>query len=280
MSNPVSQPATPPQPNRVYYGVGALALFQTFTRDKYLSAFGVQAPPYDPTRVVKSWFDSTVDTSNPSNVALYNVVAQDQNGNWGLQQLVMPAQEAATVNLTGGISYPPYVVAPTQATRGGSGINALYLSLTSDAQQLMTEIGGASIIDEGNSPVFPVIYPANEPRRVWDIVFQGEPLNVGLLLAAKYANGVGAPGQWNTSSGTPVWVPAPPPPTGAGDTRPPRPMPVRSLLPNEKFQTGLMGVGIIRTDLQESNGEQSGQFTMDDRATLQQIYQIVSRLGI
>ena len=279
MSNPISQPVIPPQPDQLYYGVSALALFQTFTRDTYLSTFGIQAPPYDPTRVIKSWFDSTVDTSNPSNVALYNVVAQDHNGNWGLQQLVMPAQEAATVNLTGATAYQPYVVAPTQATRGGSGINALYLSLQSDAQEIMTEVGGTSLLDEGNSPVFPVIYPANEPRRMWDVVFKGEPLNVGMLLSMKYANGVGAPGHWDTSGGDPVWVPDPPPPTGVSDTRPPRPMPVRNLLPNEQFQTGLMGVGIIRTDLEQSQQAQNGQFTADDRATLQTIYQIVSKLA-
>lgn len=279
MSNPVSQPVIPPQPDQLYYGVSALALFQTFTRDTYLSTFGIQAPPYDPTRVIKSWFDSTVDTSNPSNVALYNVVAQDHNGNWGLQQLVMPAQEAATVNLTGATAYQPYVVAATQATRGGSGINALYLSLESDAQQIMTEVGGTSLLDEGNSPVFPVIYPANEPRRMWDVVFKGEPLNVGMLLSMKYANGVGAPGHWDTSGSAPIWVPDPPPPTGVGDTRPPRPMPVRNLLPNEQFQSGLMGVGIIRTDLEQSQQAQNGQFTADDRATLQTIYQIVSKLA-
>jgi len=56
--------------------------------------------------------------------------------------------------------------------------------------------------------------------------------------------------------------------------------PVRDLLPNEKFQTGLMGVGIIRTDLQQTQAEAAGQFTPDDRATLKQIYQIVSRLGL
>ena len=97
MSNPVSQPVIPPQPNQQYYGVSALALFQTFTRETYLSAFGIQAPSYDPTRVIKTWFDSTVDTSNPSNVALYNIVGQDQSGNWRVQQMVMPAQQAATV---------------------------------------------------------------------------------------------------------------------------------------------------------------------------------------
>ncbi|HLH41537.1 MAG TPA: hypothetical protein VKV74_01030 [Bryobacteraceae bacterium] len=279
MSNPVSQPVIPSQPDQLYYGVSALALFQTFTRDTYLSTFGIQAPPYDPSRVIKTWFDSTVDTSNPSNVALYNVVGQDNSGNWGLQQLVMPAQEAATVNLTGAVTYPPYVAAPTQATRGGSGINPLYMSLESDAQEIMTEIGGTTLLDEGSSPVFPVIYPANEPRRVWDVVFKGQPLNVGMLLSMKYANGVGAPGHWDTSGSDPVWVADPPPPTGVGDTRPPRPMPVRNLLPNEQFQTGLMGVGIIRTDLEQSQQAQNGQFTSDDRATLQTIYQIVSKLA-
>jgi hypothetical protein len=57
-------------------------------------------------------------------------------------------------------------------------------------------------------------------------------------------------------------------------------MPVRDLLPNEKFQMGLMGVSIIRTDLSQQQGQLDGQFTPDDRATLQQIYQIVSRLGV
>ena len=280
MSNPVSQPVIPPQPNQLYYGVSALALFQTFTRETYLSAFGIQAPSYDPTRVIKTWFDSTVDTSNPSNVALYNIVGQDQSGNWRVQQMVMPAQEAATVNLPGASAYTPYVVAPTQATRGGSGINPMYLSLQTEAHEIMTEVGGTSLLDEGNTLVFPVIYPANEPRRVWDVVFKGEALNVGMLLSMKYANGVGAPGHWDTSGSDPVWVSDPPAPTGTGDTRPPRPMPVRNLLPNEKFQTGLMGVGIIRADLQQNQEAQKGQFTADDRATLQTIYQIVSRLGI
>ncbi len=276
MSNPISQPIVPPQPDQVYYGVQELALFKTYTRDSYLAAFGVHAPAYDPSRVLKSWFDSTVDTSDSGNVAVYRVIAQDSSGNWGVRQLVMPAAEAATVNLPGAVFYPPYVVSPTKATRGGSGINAEYLSLESDAKQILAEIGGTGLLDEGASAVFPVVYPADEPRRVWDVIFKGQPLNVGLLLAAKYANGVGAPGRWDTSGSDAVWVSDPPAPTGVTDTRPPRPVPVRDLLPNEKIQVGLMGVGILRTDLQQDS---SGAFTADDRATLQQIYRIVSKLA-
>lgn len=178
------------------------------------------------------------------------------------------------------ITYPSYVVPPTQATRAGSAINALYLSLESDAQEILREIGGTSILDEGNTAIFPIVYPAEEPRRAWDVVFQGQPLNVGLLLNAKYAQGIGAPGHWDTTHGDAVWVPDPPAPTGLDDTRTPRSMPVRDLLANEKFQAGLMGVGIVRTDLQQTQAEAAGQFTPDDRATLKQIYQIVSQLGL
>ena len=192
--------------------------------------------------------------------------------------MLIPATEAATVNLPGTIVYPPYVVAPTQATRGASPINPQYLSLESDANALMAAIGGTSILDEGNSPVFPVVYPPNEPRRMWDIMLQGQPVNVGALLASRYANGVSAPGHWDASKGGAVWVPDPPAPTGLDDTRPPRPMPVRDLLQNEQLQTGLMGVGVLRTDLQQNADEAAGQFTPDDRATLQQIYQMVSQL--
>jgi hypothetical protein len=92
------------------------------------------------------------------------------------------------------------------------------------------------------------------------------------------ANGVGAPGKWQITANGPVWV-ATPAPTGLNDTRPPRPMPVRNLLPNEMLQSGLMGVSVIRTDLQQQQEAQAGQFTADDRATLQQIYKMLVNLS-
>src|SRR6266404_4533333 len=276
MSSPVSQPVIPPQPNLAVYGTQELALFKDYTRDTYRAAFGVEAPHWDPSRLKKSWFDSTADRSDPANVAIYKIVAKDQSGNWAIRQLVMPAQEAGAVNLPGAQVYPPYVVAPTQAARGGSGINPIYLSLESDARTLMAELGGQGLVDEVNTSVFLIVYPADEPRRAWDILFQGHAENAGSLLFNRNTKGIGAPGRWDLSSPTPVWVPAPLPPTGLDDTRPSREMPVRELLPNEKLQTGLMGVSVIRTDLQQQANELSGQFTPDDRATLQQILRIVS----
>ena len=276
MSAPVSRPVVPPQPNLLAYGISQLALFNTYTRESYLAAFGVQAPQWDPSRVRKSWFDSTVDTSDPSNVAVYKIIAKDQNGNWGMRQMVLPAPEAATVNLPGAVTYPPFTVAPTQVTSGGSPVNPSYLSLQSDAESLMGALGGSGLVQETGNAIFPIVYPAAEPRRIWDFVVDGVLVNAGALLLAQYANGIGAPGHWDLSKGDPVWVPDPAPPDGLNDTRPARDIPVRDLLANEKLQPGLMGVSVVRSDLQNQQGEASGEFTADDRATLQQIYQIVS----
>ena len=172
-NNPVSLPVVPAQPNQELYSVQDLALFKTYSRDSYRTTFGLEAPAYDPARVLKSWFDSTVDVSDPGNVAVYRVVAQDQNGNGILRQMVMPAQEAATVNLPGAIQYPAYVVAPTLATRGGSTLNAIYLSLESDARALMKELGGSNLQQE-DLPSFPATYPGDEPRRQWYFLVQGQ----------------------------------------------------------------------------------------------------------
>jgi hypothetical protein len=278
-NNLVSPPVVPAQLNTEFYNILDLALFKAYSRDSYRAAFGVEAAAYDPTRVRKSWFDSTVDVSDPSNVAVYRVVAQDQNGNGILRQMVMPAQEAATINLPGAIRYPPYVVAPTLATRGGSTLNAIYLSLESDAQELMTQLGGTGLQQE-ELPSYPASYPSDEPRRQWYFLAQGQPVNVGALLFTRNAQGVGAPGHWDVSSPQPVWVPDLPAPTGEDDTRPPRSMPVRDLLPNEQLYTGMMGIlGVVRTDLKETADEASGVFTPDDRAMLRMIYLAVGKLS-
>lgn len=269
---PVSQPVVPPQPGTDFYSIQALALFKQYTRESYKAAFGVEAAAYDSTRVLKSWFDSTVDVSSPDNVAVYRVAGQDQNGTGIFRQVVMPAQEAATVNLPGAIEYAPYVVAPTLATRGGSTLNAIYFSLESDAQTLMKQLGGDHLQQE-DLQSFPAIYPSDELRRPWYFLVQGQPFNVGALLMTRNAQGVGYPGHWDVSSGQPAWVPDPHGPTGLDDTRPGRSMPVRDLLPNEQLYTGMMGIlGVIRTDLQKTADEASGQFTPDDRAMLRMIY--------
>src|SRR5690349_20763739 len=91
MGTPVSRPVIPAQPNLLAYGTSQLSLFESYTRESYLAAFGVQAPAWDPSRVRKAWFDSTVDASDPANVAVYKIFAPDASGVWGFRQMAMPA---------------------------------------------------------------------------------------------------------------------------------------------------------------------------------------------
>lgn len=271
---PTSVPVIPAQPVQANYSTAQLALFQTFTRASYLSAFGVQAPPWDPTRASKYWFDSTVDPTQVVN-GTYTVV---DLASASLVQLTMPASEACTVNIPGVYTYPTYVIAPTDATKGGAPIVASWLSLQPQAQALMTMFGGSNLVDAGLTTLLPIIYPSDEPRRMWNFTLHGVPVNAGMLMASEYSQGVGAPGQWDLSSGSPVWIPAPPAPTGLDDTRLPRPLPVRALLPGEQLIAspfGLGGVTVVRTDVPPELG---GGYTVADRTLMQQIYSLVSKL--
>ena len=285
---PISEPAAQPQPDLEVYGPDALALFQTFTRDSYRALFGVEASPWDPSRPTKTWFDSsvfdsTVDTSASGHVASYKMVDRDANGAWSILPLSMPAFEAANVNFPGAVVYHSYSVNPTNATRGGSPINPLYLSLEADARSLMPALAATSLIDEGATAIFPVVYPPEEQRRMWAILLSASrPVNVGALLQMRNAKGLGAPGHWDLSSAGPVWVADPPAPTGFDDSRPARPVPVRDLLPNEQLHPGAMGFGaeVVRIDLRLEAAKRSGAFTPDDRKMLEDVHRIVTRLGI
>ena len=280
---PASLPVIPPQPAQEIYGVQDLALFKTYTRETYRAAFGQEPAPYDPARPPKSWFDSTADTSHPENVSVYRVVARSANG-WAVRQLVVPAAEAAAVNLPGPVRYPAYAVAPAKAVRTAPGdltpqpVNPDYLSTQAQALVLMVEIGGTAVVEEqAMGGGFGIAFAPDEPRRLWEVVFRGFRTNAGLLLKNRNAQGVGAPGRWDLSEQEPVWVSDPPPPTGLEDSRPARDVPVRDLLPNEALQTTLMGVSVVRTDLRDERAKGLGQFTAEDRAMLVAVYQAVTR---
>lgn len=289
MSAPVSLPVAPPQPDEDIYSPVNLALFQEYTRESYRSTFGVDAPPWDAARLYKAWFDSSVFTPQPNTVT-YQIFGQDATGAWGFQNLTLAFADAAAVNLPGAITYPKYVVQPTAATRGASGMSANYLSLASDANALLPTFGGTSIVDQGITPVFPVVYPADEPRRMWAIVApNGNQLNVGLLLLERNVGGIGSPGRWDTSAdsspgGYPVWLADPAAPSGLDDTRPHCAMPVRALLPNERIGIQTLGIlaspVIMRSDLGQAAAELAGQFTPTDRQTLNEVYRILGKLGI
>ena len=78
MSSPVSVPAVPPQPNQAVYGFQELALFKSYTRESYRAAFGVEPPPWDPSRLKKTWFDSTADMKRGTATAEYLATRADE----------------------------------------------------------------------------------------------------------------------------------------------------------------------------------------------------------
>lgn len=281
MTTPHSQAVIPVQPPQDSYGFSELALFKSYSRERFRAEFGVEAPPFDPARLIKTWFDSAADTADPANVAVYKVIARDPKGQWGIRQMVLPASEAATVNLPGKVTYPLYVIAPTRAARAGvSGVWPVTLSLESEARALLAELGlsNAILYDEGAGSAMPVDY-GDDPRRMWNFAHKGQSYSVGGLLASKHREGIGAPGRWVIGE-TIEWIADPPAPTGLDDTRPPRELPVRDLLPNERIAQTLMGALIVRTDRQQALAEATGQFTAADRAVLLDIQRRLADLAV
>jgi hypothetical protein len=273
MTTPTSRPATPAQPDLDSYGFGELALFKSYTRDSYLKEFGVQAPAYDPNRIIKAWFDSTADASDPDNVSTYKVF-QEVSGQWLVKQLVLPSLEASSVNLPGAVDYPKYVVAPTNATFVSDPIQ---LSSRVDAESLLAAMNLTSVdlVDEADSMQYYKVDYRDDARRLWSFFYKGGNYNVGSLLANRNAHGIGWPGHWEVGS-TIRWVADSPAPTGLDDRRSPRPMPVRDLLSNEKIDVSLFGgPQIVRTDRQQKKADSSGQFLDADRALLREILRLV-----
>lgn len=274
----VSKPVVPAQPDKLQYGVLDLSLFKTYTRDSYLAAFGVQAPAYDPSRRIKAWFDSTVDASDPEEAVVYKILSTDKNGAPSIKQIALTSKEASTVNLPGVVTYPSYVIAPTQASRGPALLSPGFLSLESQGREIIAAVGRGDLVDEGTTDQYPVIYPAGEPRRMWAILIGGTQTNAGALLQDRNARGVGSPGHWTLPpNGGVAWIADPPAPTGFDDTRPWREMPLRDLLPNEVVTATPFGVVIVRTDKQQQADQADGKFTPSDRQMLQQILEILTK---
>ena len=92
-----SLPVVQPQPEREIYGLTDVRLFKEFTRSEYKAEYGVEAPEFDPTRRPKTWFDSSVDLSDPDAFVHYSVI-RVVNGNPKACDIYMPAWEAASIN--------------------------------------------------------------------------------------------------------------------------------------------------------------------------------------
>lgn len=252
------------QPNQQFYPLSALDMFPSYDRAAYLAAKGAQAPTYDSTKPTKLWSDpaqNAADNVTQVSYGYYNGAARTM--------VTMSASEAATPNIPGVRTYPAYSVAPTDAAEVSTTvpgqtpapINPATLSLQADALSLAIELGlPGSVLSDGsvNNQAVETVYPADEPRRQWVILFKGGQCYAGTLLAEKYAQGIGAPGSWNLAGPAPVWIssqPASDPPLNSGTLAPPQ----RALLPNEEIiATALNTYGVERTDLMPAPAAAAG----------------------
>jgi hypothetical protein len=311
LTSPESQPTIPAQPNLPDYGFGSLALFASYTRASYLAAFGVQAPNWDPTKAPKAWFDSS-GTSPDTYLAPNLLAASGSSAEQPLtvtdattgQPRPLTLEEAAAVNIPGLISYPPYVIEPSDAIQQSTGaiLNPTYLSTFAQAVQLAIAwgvpatfgIASATIVDMDPGGNQAYVYPLSEARRWYGILYNGLPLTVGTELAQMNSEGVGYPGQWNLSApeGPTFEFSAALPDgisTGVAPAGSAIPCPVRPLLPTEYFEQVLGGSEILNTNLIQPPSATGGtvtvgDFTSADRATLAamqvQISAIAKAMGI
>ena len=105
----------PPRPSGSLYSIETLRLFPRITRRVFQEMFGVQAPPFDPTRRwVKYWWDTSV--ANMPDRAVYTFDYVDRSGALPVYStMTISAAEAARPNMPGRYAYPSYTIAPTRA---------------------------------------------------------------------------------------------------------------------------------------------------------------------
>ena len=266
-----SLPIEQPQPNQEFYRVDVLNLFQTYTRVQFEAAGGPLIP-FDPARPEQDWWDDTYAAIAPTQSVSYNAVVWGAGGTAAIGSFTQTAAQMATPNFKGLPNYPRWTPAPTRAVYNHaapsttSPVDPKDLSMAQQAQALLTELGGTSIVDIGANSVtlpnigqivFPVTYPPDDPRRLFAVVLSnGKFFNVGQALAEKYSAGMGAPGSW-VADATQIsglrWQ-ATTVPDGSASTASALPVPCRALLANERLKTSLVGgLGFQTTQIQRTD---------------------------
>ncbi len=300
-----SLPIVQPQPNQEFYGLDVLNLFVTYTRAQYEAAGGPLIP-FDPTRPEQDWWDDTYAAITPTQSVSYNAVVSGAGGTAAVGSFTQMAAQMATPNFKGLPGYPVWTPAATLAVYNHaapsttSPVDPRDLSTAAQAQALLAELGGTSIVDIGANSVtlpnigqivFPVTYPPSDPRRLFAVVLpSGKLFDVGQALFMKYAGGMGAPGSWVTdatqTSGL-SWQ-ATPVPDGSASTAAALPVPCRQLLANEKLTTVLVGglgfqtTEIQRTDLIPAAAHTSGgtdPVLLDVQAKVTALYKLIVPQG-
>ena len=283
-----SLPIEQPQPNQEFYGVDVLNLFETQTRAQFEAAGGPLIP-FNPARPEQDWWDDTYAAIAPTQSVSYNAVVSGSGGTAAIGSFTQTAAQMATPNFKGLPRYVRWTPAGTRAVYNHaapssvSPVDPKDLSTAEQAQALLAELGGTSIVDIGANSVtlpnvgqivFPVTYSSDDPRRLFAVVLSsGKLFNVGQALAEKYSAGVGAPGSW-VADATQIsglrWQ-ATAVPDGSASAAATLPVPCRALLANERLMTSLVGglgfqtTQIQRTDMIPAAGPASGGGGPDPR---------------
>lgn len=265
-----SVPVKPDIPAESSYPVSKLNLFEEFTRASYKAASGIDSKTFDPAKPIKNWVDTSGTSSDYS--AFVN-----RGGLVTYEKIDLKGMKPDEANFFGLHSYEPYVIQPTQATYGDGGmpVNPLYLSDAKAANELAWALGAKDQVIEAEptgSP-YPLIYPSNEKRRMFQIKFKGQNLNAGMLIAEQNYAGVGGEGNWETSGIEPNWISQIV--TSIAPATPAIPVPQRPLDVTEKIFVSPFGFAIFKigvgSPLEETGG---GGFTIADRAMLVKIYEM------
>lgn len=280
---PIPQPATSPYPTSV------LQAYPTYDRASYQAATGKQAPPFNPALPPKAWFDpiSTIGSNT------YNVLGADGQS---FTTLTLPASQAGIVNLKGLPTYEPFIPVQTNIEAVGCvGCQAFPLgaglqSTLAQAKALVAEIGDPSlkirdltVLGTGAAIGYTKINPNSDVS-----VYMVGDMNVGQSWGGRQSKGIGYPGSWNKVSDGEYDFAFDNLTDGTNSLLPDVKVPVRLLLPNEKFVTvstgglGFSSVMIARTDVDQqstgapSTGATSGGFTDADRAMLKELYHAIT----
>lgn len=260
---------SPTQPNEAFYDVTHLEMVTTFSRATYKTTFGKQAPAWIPANRIKKWFIGLPAGTDPRSACVIKMVTKNAKGEPIIAPYMGPNHPVpvtwewvSQTNLPGMYEYPRYVIAPTPAVLtnlNGSTFPFFpdFLASKEQALELAKEFNnpGEANIKEGALGEFNtrwngeerrsylVRYPRSNDTEVW--------LTVGLLMKAKNAQGIGAPGKWELAN-EPIWRTAiAPNDVGEFDVRPHWPIPVRDLLPNEKLHmVSPFSFLVVRTDME------------------------------
>ncbi len=264
---PVSIPTPKPQPDAAIYGIAELELFARDTRATYLQRNGVQAQPFDPSRPVQRWFDTTVADQPQDDVYIVQYFEVLDDGGITRRRKGITNRDASTPNLPGPYQYPrarvlqpsgvwisKSLIDPTE-TGGKHYIPADQLSSQQEAIAMRDTLraNGFQMFD-GLAEFYDAIHQdAGETRRPWAVICSsGDTWSVGQLRMQSDKFGVGSPGHWEKNiNGSPNFV-SDIVASLENDPLPTLPVPQRTLLPNERLKIGFGGnIQVLRTDKTE-----------------------------